>query len=42
MLRAAVSYPLSFPEVSTVLLGAKTAAQAETNFGQLPGTGATA
>jgi len=37
MVRAAVAYPLSFPEVSTVLLGTKTAAQAETNFGQIPG-----
>jgi len=37
MVRAAVAYPLSFPEVSTVLLGAKTAAQAESNFGEIPG-----
>ena len=37
MIRAAVAYPLSFPEVSTVLLGTKNAAQAETNFGQIPG-----
>lgn len=37
MLRAAVAYPLSFPEVSAVLLGTKTAAQADSNFGQLPG-----
>ena len=37
MVRAAVAYPLSFPEVSTVLLGTKTAAQAEANFGQIPG-----
>lgn len=37
MLRAAVAYPLSFPEVSTVLLGTKTAAQAEVNFGCTPG-----
>jgi aryl-alcohol dehydrogenase-like predicted oxidoreductase len=37
MVRAAVAYPLSFPEVSTVLLGTKTAAQAESNFGQIPG-----
>jgi aryl-alcohol dehydrogenase-like predicted oxidoreductase len=38
MVRAAVAYPLSYPEVSTVLLGTKTAAQAEENFGQIPGT----
>ena len=37
MLRAAVGYPLSYPEVSSVLLGTKTAAQAESNFQQLPG-----
>jgi aryl-alcohol dehydrogenase-like predicted oxidoreductase len=37
MLRAAVAYPLSFPEVSTVLLGTKTARQAELNFGQIAG-----
>jgi myo-inositol catabolism protein IolS len=37
MLRAAVAYPLSFPEVASVLLGTKTAAQAHANFGQLPG-----
>ena len=37
MPRAAVAYPLSFPEVSSVLLGTKTAAQAESNFGQIPG-----
>jgi aryl-alcohol dehydrogenase-like predicted oxidoreductase len=37
MTRAAVAYPLSFPEVSTVLLGTKNAAQAEINFGQIPG-----
>jgi len=37
MVRAAVAYPLSFPEVSTVLLGTKTAAQAESNFAQIPG-----
>jgi myo-inositol catabolism protein IolS len=38
MVRAAVAYPLSFPEVSTVLLGTKTLSQAEENFGQIPGT----
>jgi len=37
MLRAAVAYPLSFPEVSTVLLGTKTSDQAESNFRQIPG-----
>ncbi len=37
LLRAAVAYPLSFPEVSSVLLGTKTAAQADSNFGQIPG-----
>ncbi|MBS0579412.1 MAG: aldo/keto reductase [Proteobacteria bacterium] len=37
MVRAAVAYPLSFPEVSTVLLGTKSRAQAEENFGAIPG-----
>ena len=37
MVRAAVAYTLSFPEVSTVLLGTKTAIQAEENFGHIPG-----
>lgn len=37
LLRAAVAYPLSYPEVSSVLLGTKTAAQAESNFQQVPG-----
>jgi hypothetical protein len=37
MVRAAVAYPLWFPEVSAVLLGTKTAAQAESNFGEIPG-----
>lgn len=37
MVRASVAYPLSFPEVSTVLLGTKTSAQADINFGQIPG-----
>lgn len=37
MLQASVAYALSFPEVSAVLLGTKTVAQAEINFGQLPG-----
>ena len=38
MVRAAVAYPLSFAGVSSVLLGTKTTAQAETDFGQIPGT----
>jgi len=33
----AARYPLSFPETSTLILGTKSAAQAETNFGQVPG-----
>jgi myo-inositol catabolism protein IolS len=37
LVRAAVAYPLSYPEVSTVLLGVKNAAQAQTDFGQIPG-----
>lgn len=37
LLRAAVAYPLSFPQVSTVLLGTKSVAEAASNFGQLPG-----
>jgi aryl-alcohol dehydrogenase-like predicted oxidoreductase len=37
MVRAAVAYPLSFPEVSTVLLGTKNLAQAQENFGSIPG-----
>jgi myo-inositol catabolism protein IolS len=37
MVRAAVAYPLSFPEVSTVLLGTKNPAQAQQNFGEIPG-----
>lgn len=35
---AAARYPLSFPEVSTVILGTKTAGQAEVNFGEVPGS----
>ena len=38
MVRAAVAYPLSFPQVSTVLLGTKNEAQAQQNFGEIPGT----
>jgi myo-inositol catabolism protein IolS len=37
MVRAAVAYPLSYPEVSTVLLGVKNASQAGIDFGQIPG-----
>ena len=37
MLLAAARYPLFFPEVSTVLLSTKTVAQADINFGQVPG-----
>jgi len=37
MVRAAVAYPLSFPVVSSVLLGTKNSAQANGNFGQIPG-----
>ena len=36
MVRAALAYPLSFPEVSTVLLGTKNEAQAQENFGEIP------
>lgn len=36
MLLAAARYPLSFPEVSTVLLSTKTVAQANVNFGEVP------
>jgi myo-inositol catabolism protein IolS len=35
--RAAVSYPLSYPEVSTVILGTKSVRQAESNFGLAAG-----
>jgi aryl-alcohol dehydrogenase-like predicted oxidoreductase len=37
MVRAALAYPLSFPEVSTVLLGTKNEAQAQENFATIPG-----
>ncbi|TLY58575.1 MAG: hypothetical protein E6K51_03845 [Gammaproteobacteria bacterium] len=37
LLRGAVAYPLSYPEVSSVLLGTKTAAQAESSFHEIPG-----
>jgi myo-inositol catabolism protein IolS len=36
---AAARYPLSFPEVSTVILGTKNVAQADSNFGKVPGAG---
>lgn len=34
---AAARYPLSFPETSVLLLGTKSAEQAEVNFGKVPG-----
>ncbi len=37
MLAGAARYPLTFPETSTLILGTKSATQAETNFGQVPG-----
>jgi myo-inositol catabolism protein IolS len=37
MVRAAVAYPLSYPEVSSVLLGTKNLAEAQVNFGAIPG-----
>lgn len=37
LLAAAIRYPLSFPEVSTVVVGAKSVAQAESVFGVAPG-----
>ena len=37
MVAAAARYPLSFPEVSTVILGTKSSAQAEANFGPVAG-----
>jgi aryl-alcohol dehydrogenase-like predicted oxidoreductase len=42
MVRAALAYPLSFPEVATVLLGTKNEAQAQQNFGDIPGARLTA
>ena len=36
---AAARYPLSFPETSTVVLGTKSEAQADINFGQVGGKG---
>lgn len=37
LLCAAARYPLSYPEASTVILGTKTAKEAEVNFGLVPG-----
>ncbi|MEP7311021.1 MAG: aldo/keto reductase [Pseudomonadota bacterium] len=37
MVAAAVHYPLSFPEVSTVLIGTTSPAHAQSNFGRIPG-----
>ncbi len=34
---AAARYPLSFPEVSTVIMGTKSVAQAQSNYGLVPG-----
>lgn len=38
MVAAAARYPLSFPAVSTVIMGTKTVSQADSNFGTVPGT----
>ncbi|MCP5327340.1 MAG: aldo/keto reductase [Sinobacteraceae bacterium] len=38
MVVAAARYPLSFPEVSTVILGTKSVSQADSNFGKVPGS----
>jgi len=37
MLIGAARYPLSFPETSTLIMGTKSVAQAESNFGKVPG-----
>ncbi len=37
MTLAAIAYPLSFPEVSTVVLGTKSSLQSEENFSRAPG-----
>ena len=37
LLRAAIAYPLSFPEVSTTVLGVKTTRHADANFGECAG-----
>lgn len=39
---AAARYPLSFPEVSTVIMGTKSLRQADSNFGEVPGAGLSA
>lgn len=38
MVGAALAYPLSFPEVSTVVVGARTVRHAQSNFGEIPGS----
>jgi aryl-alcohol dehydrogenase-like predicted oxidoreductase len=37
MVNAAARYPLSFADVSTLILGTKSVKQADSNFGQVPG-----
>ena len=37
MVRAAVAYLLSFPAISTLLLGRTSVSQADSNFGSIPG-----
>jgi myo-inositol catabolism protein IolS len=37
MVAAAIRYPLSFPEISTVILGTMNTMQAQSNFGEIPG-----
>jgi aryl-alcohol dehydrogenase-like predicted oxidoreductase len=37
MVRLALAYPLSFPEVSTVVVGGRTVRHADSNFGEIPG-----
>jgi aryl-alcohol dehydrogenase-like predicted oxidoreductase len=37
MVAAAARYPLSFAEVSTVILGTRSARQADSNFGEVAG-----
>ncbi len=38
MVAVAARYPLSFPEVSTVIMGTKSVSQANSNFGVVPGS----
>jgi aryl-alcohol dehydrogenase-like predicted oxidoreductase len=38
MVKAAAGYPLSFPQVSTVIMGTKSVSHASSNFGEVPGT----